>query len=184
MAPRDSLIQLRSERLALIPLSLEQMRLLLRGTECLEEALGLAPSGCTMDTEMREAMHALYERACKEPENILWLTNWQIIERSANVSIGAACFTGAPNEEREVELGYTLYHAFRGMGYMTEAILCIADWALDQAGVSSVLAKTDKENMASKGVLRRSGFAQFYQNEAYDFWKKERASPSSARPSP
>jgi RimJ/RimL family protein N-acetyltransferase len=156
----------------LIPLSSEEMALLLQGMEYLERALGLASSGFTPDTHTLDAMEALYQKALSQPEDLSFLTNWQIILQEHNMFIGSVCFMGPPNEQQEVEIGYVLAPAFHGMGYMAEAVCAITDWALGQEGVLSVLAKTDTENRASGNVLRRSGFIQFFETESYNFWKK------------
>jgi RimJ/RimL family protein N-acetyltransferase len=165
-------MQLASARLTIYPLSLRHLGLLLKGMRFLEEALRLAPSGCDLGKDVHEAMEALYENACKHPAEYLWFTNWQLIERARNTAIGSVCFMGAPNEQGEVEIGYALNLDFRGQGYMSEAVCAVTDWALRQRGVSAVLAKTDKENIKSAGVLVRAGFARFYTNDTRDFWKK------------
>jgi len=167
-------MRLDTERLTLIPLTSEEMALLLQGMEHLERALGLAPSGVTPDTHTLEAMESLYQKALSQPEDLPFLTSWQIILREHNMSIGSVCFMGPPNAQQEVEIGYGLNTAFRGKGYMAEAISAVSDWALRQTGISGVLAKTDTENRASGNVLRRSGFIKFFETEAYDFWKKVR----------
>jgi len=167
-------MRLNTARLTLIPLTSQEMALLLQGMEHLEQALGLTPSGFTPDTHTLEAMESLRQKALTRPGDLLFLTSWQIILREHNIAIGSVCFMGPPNEQQEAEIGYGLYPAFRGKGYMTEAICAITDWALRQTGVSGILAKTDTENVASKNVLRRAGFANFFKTEEYDFWKKTR----------
>ena len=87
---------------------------------------------------------ALLEKAWKDLANIQWLTNWQIILAVENRAIGSACFMGPPNEKSEVEIGYGINDPYYGHGYMTEAIVALSAWALQQDGVKVVTAKTNK----------------------------------------
>jgi RimJ/RimL family protein N-acetyltransferase len=138
----------------------------------LEEALGLTPGAFDLEPEMRAAMEALYQKARTQPADILFLTNWQIILHAQKKSIGFLCFTGPPNEQQEVEIGYTITEAFRNNGFGTEAVCAVTDWALRQPRVKSVLANTERGNIASEKLLTRCGYVQFYENESYYFWKK------------
>lgn len=53
---------------------------------------------------------------------------------------------------------------------MTEAVEKTCDWGLSQLNVSSVIAETDIENIASQNVLLRCGF-KLYRNLDTKWWK-------------
>ncbi len=53
---------------------------------------------------------------------------------------------------------------------MTEAVEKTCDWGLSQPNVSSVIAETDIENIASQNVLLRCGF-KLYLNLDTKWWK-------------
>jgi RimJ/RimL family protein N-acetyltransferase len=163
-------LELYTERLRIIPLSLEHFRLLLDGMEKMETALNLNLSGERLDENTRKAMEGLYKQALENRDSYLWYTNWQIILRDGNYAIGSACFKTAPGITGEVEIGYGLYEKFRGKGYMSEAAKAITSWALEQDGVSSIIAETEKDNFPSHRVLQSCGFRRYKETEDGLFW--------------
>lgn len=165
-------MELKTERLRIIPLSLTALELLLQGVAKMEAALHLAPSGHHLEPHTQEAMDDLYRQALQRPQNYLWLTNWQIILLADNISIGSACFTGIPDEKRQVEIGYGLNEPFRGHGYMTEAVAALCEWALGQPGVTAVIAETETSNISSHQILKRNGFTLSSETAESCFWKK------------
>lgn len=59
---------------------------------------------------------------------------------------------------REAELGYAVVPAARGRGVATAALLAMARWAFDEAGLMRVTALVSTTNPASSAVARRAGF--------------------------
>ena len=160
-----------TKRLRIIPLDSEQFALLLNGVHFMENALRLTPSNETLDPHTRQAMTGQYQLAGKHPENFLLLTNWQIILKSENKAIGSACFKNLPDAEGSVEVGYGIYASYRNHGYMTEALKALCKWAFDIAGVQSVIAETEKDNIASQYVLQKSKMKQFKESADSIWWK-------------
>lgn len=161
-------------RLRIVPLSTEQFYLLLNDIGSLEKELRLSPSGYDLDQHTQQAMQGLYQKAIGHQESYLWYTNWQIILISENKSIGSACFMGKPNDNGEVEIGYGINAEYRNRGYMTEAAQSLCEWALNQAGVKSVIAETEKENLASHKVLQNGGMIKYKETEDAIWWKIEK----------
>ncbi|WP_052713643.1 GNAT family N-acetyltransferase [Streptomyces katrae] len=64
----------------------------------------------------------------------------------------------APPHEGSVEVGFGLVESGRGAGYATGALQELTRWALDQPGVTTVVARSAKDNAASQAVLERAGF--------------------------
>jgi uncharacterized protein YbdZ (MbtH family) len=75
-----------------------------------------------------------------------------------NLVIGDIGIKGAP-VEGVIEIGYGLVPDHRGHGYATDAAITLTRWALEQPGVTEVVASTDEPNKVSQGVLIRAGFA-------------------------
>ncbi|MFH8597360.1 MULTISPECIES: GNAT family N-acetyltransferase [Streptomyces] len=73
-------------------------------------------------------------------------------------AVGSICFHGPPDDEGEVEIGYTLCPAARGEGWATEATRLLADWASGRPEVRTVRAVTEPANVPSQRVLERAGF--------------------------
>ena len=167
-------MELYTERLRILPLSLEHFRLLLDGMEKMEAALNLNLSGERFDENTQNAMNGLYINALENRGNYLWYTSWQIIMKNENVAVGSACFKGAPDITGEVEIGYGLHEKYRGGGYMSEAVKEIACWALEQEGVFRVIAETEKDNLPSHHVLQSCGFSRYKETEEALLWCKAR----------
>jgi RimJ/RimL family protein N-acetyltransferase len=159
-----------TERLKVIPLKLDQFKLLLEGTDKMEEALGLNASNEQLDEHTQQAMDGLYQLAVKHKENYVWYTNWQIILKSDNISIGSACFMGYPNEKGEIEIEYGINKNYQNKGYMTEALQAICRWALSQSNVTSVIAESEKHNKPSHRVLQKSHFQKIKETDNSYFW--------------
>lgn len=165
-------MKLTTQRLDIVPLTLDQFALLLEGTEKMEAALKLNVSGAEMDSHTEQAMKWLYETAVLKKDAYLWYTNWQIILRKENRAIGSACFKGAPDKEGEVELGYGIYENYQCFGYMTEAAKALLAWAASQPNVQSVIAETEKTNIASQRVLEKCGMCIFKETAECYYWHK------------
>ncbi|MDI3409133.1 GNAT family N-acetyltransferase [Streptomyces cavernicola] len=81
-----------------------------------------------------------------------------VIARAADgLAVGAMGFHTAPVDGR-VEIGYDLVSTARGHGYATAALRSLTAWALAQAGVTTVYARTEPDNTPSQRVLQRAGF--------------------------
>ncbi|MFJ6756236.1 GNAT family N-acetyltransferase [Streptomyces sp. NPDC091273] len=63
-----------------------------------------------------------------------------------------------PPQEGTVEVGFGLVESGRGAGYASGALHELTRWALAQPGVTTVVARTLKDNTASQAVLERVGF--------------------------
>lgn len=159
-----------TERLKITPLKLDQFKLLLEGTDKMENALKLGASNEQLDEHTQQAMEGLYQIALQHKEDYMWYTNWQIILKLDNLSIGSACFMGCPNESGEVEIGYGINERHHNKGYMTEALQAICIWALAQPNVTTVIAESDNNNKSSHRVLQKNGFQKFNETENSCFW--------------
>lgn len=60
-------------------------------------------------------------------------------------------------DSRGLELGYVLAKAYWNLGYMTEAVRAVVDWAMEQSTIHRVWAVCDVENRSSARVLEKSG---------------------------
>jgi len=59
----------------------------------------------------------------------------------------------------EVETSYAIAESARGRGYATEALVHACDWLAGAHAVTSVVAVTASENVASRRTLERASFA-------------------------
>ena len=58
-------------------------------------------------------------------------------------------------------------------GFMTEALSGIIEWAKTQLEIKSIVASTDKTNIASFRVLEKNIFVKIGETESLFNWKSE-----------
>lgn len=75
------------------------------------------------------------------------------------VVIGDCGIHGPADETGRVEIGYGLAAPYRGRGYGTEVVAAITGWLLSLPEVREVRAETLLDNVASRRVLEKNGFA-------------------------
>lgn len=160
-----------TKRLKLISLDLKQFSLLLEGINVLENEMLLTPSNEAMDEHLQQAMEFMYNEASKHRDEYLWLTNWQIILKSENKSIGSCNFKNLPDENGCVEIGYGINTDYRNKRFMTEALSAMCNWALDQPNVKYVIAETEKDNIASQNVLWNCKMAMYKETDDCFWWR-------------
>jgi len=82
---------------------------------------------------------------------------FQIVLGESGRVVGDLGFHAIP-ADGSVQIGYGIVPEHRGQGYVTEAVVMLTDWALAQPDVTTVVAETTPDNLASQGVLVRAGF--------------------------
>ncbi|MGH7265767.1 MAG: GNAT family N-acetyltransferase [Candidatus Rokuibacteriota bacterium] len=151
--------ELRTDRLRLVPLDAEGMRLFVADWPALQRRLGLTPSpawmsdGATLDAARRHR-----DAMLRDPGDSMWWTFWQVVLASGAASVGLVDFKGPPGPEGGVTVGCALAPAYRGRGYATEAVGALVAHALRQPAVRRVAAETDGANVPAHRLLKRLGF--------------------------
>jgi [ribosomal protein S5]-alanine N-acetyltransferase len=151
----------RSERLELHLLTPEQLEDVARGhAGPLAEALG-AEIGPAWVDEVRW-LAALRARQVRErPSDRPWLLR-AIVRSEAGLGrrvIGYLNFHGGPNQNEQVEVGYTLLPDARGQGYAIEAVRAMFDWATRVHGIRRFRASMAPDNERSINLITKLGFA-------------------------
>lgn len=161
---------IQTERLELIPLTLNQLKLWIEDIPALEKELECSYKGELIEGFFLEILKGQYEITLKDPDNYVWHSFFFLIRKEDRVIVGSADFKDIPNENGEVEIGYGLGKEFEHNGYMTEAAKAMCDWALKQNGGKSVIAETELENFASQNILERCGFKEDKRGETI-WWR-------------
>ena len=78
--------------------------------------------------------------------------------RHGAVDIGAVSLTG--HARTHGEIGYEIASAFRGQGFATEAVRAVVGGILGWHGFTVVSASARADNLASRRVLEKTGFAR------------------------
>jgi [ribosomal protein S5]-alanine N-acetyltransferase len=94
------------------------------------------------------------------PDRVGWF-GWYALAvgdgTDAPVLAASVGFKGPP-QHGKAEIGYSVLPQFQGQGLATEMVCGLVRWALNQPGVTGVVAETEWANPASVGVLKKSGF--------------------------
>ena len=163
---------IKTKRLRIVPLTLEQLHDYVRLDGLLEDSLSLAHDSRTISDEFRDALtRIILPKLEAEPTMPLYTTIWIMIEEKQNVIVGDISFKGQPNENGEIEIGYGSQPQHSGNGYMKEAVKAMVDWAREQKQASSVLAETHKNNIPSIVILKKNGFEFTHEKGDMLWWK-------------
>jgi [ribosomal protein S5]-alanine N-acetyltransferase len=161
-------------RLVIKPLTYEQ---LVKYTKCdnsLEEELNLNETSRTISPELKEAFEqTILPNVADKTKNYLYSTLWTGISKVENKMIGDLCIVGEPNADGEIEIGYGTYDEFQGKGFMTEIVGGMIEWIKTQPIVKSIVASTDKTNLASFKVLEKNNFIKIGETETLFNWRLE-----------
>ena len=154
-----------SERLRMIPLTHKLLQLLHTNRQTMELALGLNISNPQISSfykkEIDDAMVNFWlPKTLANPKAYKWYTNWDIILKNANMSVGGMGFNGEPNEKGEAETGYMINEQHQNKGYATEALQLLSGWAFTQQKVKAVIVHTYDYNLPSKRILAKCGFEE------------------------
>ncbi|MCE5270366.1 GNAT family N-acetyltransferase [bacterium] len=157
-------MQIRTERLRLVPSTVESVRAEMADRARLAVILdAVVPPGWPLDS-LAEALPWFEEQLAAHPEAVGWYGWYALLEEGRGVDsppvlVGSAGFLGAPGGKGQVEIGYSVQPDWRCRGLAGEMVRALAAWAFSQSGVARIIARTAPDNPASVKVLLRSGFA-------------------------
>lgn len=159
------MIKLETKHLILYPLTAQRIKDILND-EPLEYStkIWLTPDNTTLLTWMLEELYAFMP-----PK--LGFTSWIFIEKSSNEVIGDGGYKGNPDDSGQVEIGYEIIESKRKLGYATEAIDALLNWALTQQEIKTIIAKCHYENLPSQGLLDKMGFQFIGEEDEMDIYQ-------------
>jgi len=161
-----------TKRLVLKPLNYDQLLKYISVDNSLETELNLNPTSRTISPELKEALEeTILPNVADRNKNYLYSTLWTAISKEHNQMVGDLCIVGEPNEAGEIEIGYGTYDEFRNKGFMTEAVSGLIKWAETEPAVKSILASTEKTNIASFSILEKNRFIKIGETETMFNWR-------------
>jgi len=168
-----------SERLRLIPLNLHQLRIY-NHSEVLAINLGLEAAKVKTEpffqAEFDDALQNYWLPMVEKCDNNFeWFTNWLVVQKQENIGIGGIGLAGLPNENGESEIGYGMDLKQRGKGYATEALVCLSEWAFQNANLKIIVAHTPLDLLNSQRVLQKAGFLLIKTENDLLRWELKRA---------
>jgi RimJ/RimL family protein N-acetyltransferase len=151
--------ELSTDRLRLIPLDADGMRLFVDEWPALQRRLGVTPSSAWMtDRGTLDAVRRHRHEMLRDPDAWMWWTFWQVVLASEDVSIGLVDFKGPPGPDGGITVGCSFARAYWGRGYATEAVGALLARTLRQSAVRYIMAATDVTNVRAHRLLQKLGF--------------------------
>ncbi len=160
-----------TERLILIPVTLEMTKSLMSGNYDEIEKLGLHSDGMWPTSDTKDILPIINRAFERDPEPS-GFEFWMIVRKDTHLIIGDIGFHGKPNVEGAVEVGFGFIENERGKGYGHEALSGIMEWLKNQDCVQVIKADCLIDNKPSIRILEKAGMKEVYRNEEYIFWKK------------
>lgn len=153
--------RLSTGRTDLLPLTAAALDALIHGDRERLEALTGArfPVPLAPPPLMDDVLSFIRDRLLADPGEAGW---WAclIVSRDTGEAVGSVGLGGRPDGEGTVLLGYSVYPAFEGRGYATEAARALAASALEQADVLRVRATIPPDHAPSLRVAAKLGMRQ------------------------
>jgi [ribosomal protein S5]-alanine N-acetyltransferase len=142
----------------LVPLSAEQIAALLAG----RDRVGFAVPAWWPDAHDAHFLQVRLRELRREPQHAAWSVRALVLDGEL---IGHAGFHGPPGVNAAgaadaVELGYTVFPAYRGRGHGRAAAQSLIDWAAAEHGIRHFVASAAPGNEASLAIIRGLGFEQ------------------------
>jgi ribosomal-protein-alanine N-acetyltransferase len=159
----ENKMTIKTDRLELIPLTLEQLKLWVENIAALEKELSAVYMAEPMEGFFLDVVKGQLKITEKYPHNYLWHSFWLLLRKKDRIIVGSADFKDIPDDKGIVEIGYGLGKAFEHNGYMTEAVKAMCTWVLNQSRVTTIIAETDLDGFASQRILKRCGFENYKQ---------------------
>jgi len=164
---------LETERLKLIPFSLELKKLALHDRTQIAEKLGIGLSDDWPATDYLEALPTFISRGEQDPSGATW--DGIIVHKADAIVIGGIGFHGGPDETGAVEIGYDIIPAYRNYGYATEMAHRLIAWAFEQPGITTVKAGCSSHNIGSIRVLEKVGMQRIKITDDELYWEIKRS---------
>ncbi|HAE41844.1 MAG TPA: N-acetyltransferase [Clostridiales bacterium] len=161
-----------TERLFLIPLTLDEMKRALQSKTQLANDLGFQLFSEELDERMKQVYEAKIDKMEKDQENFLFYTFWQLVLKEEKIIIGEVGFKGLDSEQGQLEVGFGTEERFRNKGYMTEALTELIKWAFfqDKVKIRRITALTLSDNIPSQKVLEKSGLMLSHEESGKLYW--------------
>ena len=162
-----------TERLFITPLNYRQLALYIEASDKLERKLNLAETGRLIAPQVKTMVTlATLPKMKRSPrDNYLFHTFWLIIEKKSKTIIAELGFKGAPGKDGGIEIGYGTLPEKRRMGFMTEAVGGMIQWAKGRPDLRYILAETDEQNKASIRVVEKNNFKSVDKIGKMRWWK-------------
>jgi RimJ/RimL family protein N-acetyltransferase len=162
-------MKLKSQRIDIVPLNLDELKLFIKSREEYERKHNLKISGNNLEKDYCEELLETTEKNQSQwgnnNHNYLFFTLWVLIDRKEKAIVGQFTFNDKPNPIGEVEVFFSIECPYRKKGYGTEAMQTILEWGSQSELFKIVLIEADFDNRAAMASLKKLGFKRVYSDE-------------------
>lgn len=150
-----------TERLELVPATLDLTRAALEGEAALAARLGaVVPATWPPEFLDPPSLEFTLDRLAEGAHQAGWWLHFVILTHGATgrTLIGSAGYKGPPSPDGTVEVGYGIVRDHQRRGYAAETVRGLLAHAFAVPAMQRVIAETLPELTPSIGVLRKCGF--------------------------
>lgn len=167
-----------SNRLRLIPLTLDQLQLHLHHFDQLCTQLGVVCQPVALEKVFQDEfddalLNYWIPQVAANQRTYKWFTNWVIVHRQHNKIVGGIGVAGLPNDNGETEVGYGIDQNYRQQGIATEALNLLTQWVCNSPEIEAIIAHTPIDLLHSQQVLLKAGFKQIEEKDGILLWRKK-----------
>lgn len=158
-------VRIETERLLLVPITLEMFEAVHAGDRARAELLANArlPEAWPNRALIERAFSADIDAIREDPPRRLWGDRLMIARGEPRI-VGSVIFHGRP-DNGVAEVGYGVELDSQGRGFATEATRACVEWALAQPECNAVTATTFPWHKASLRVIEKLGMKQIDSRE-------------------
>jgi RimJ/RimL family protein N-acetyltransferase len=124
-------------------------------------------------TDLEGVLADIVEMSGRSPGEPGGWVQFTVEERGGGRIVGDVGLSVADGEPGVIKVGYTIDPAFQGLGYATEAILALVEYAFETLGAEVVRAHASAENAPSIRVAEKIGMRlveRFEHREGDEVW--------------
>jgi RimJ/RimL family protein N-acetyltransferase len=167
---KSKTVKLSTNRLELVAATLDHICAELEAPERLASLLNAqVEPGWPPGEYDRNAQEFFRDRLKEGGVAVIGWYSWYAVRRGSpyqpSVLVGAGGYFGPPNEEGEVEIGFSVMSVWQGLGYAIEMAEALIENAFTDIRVKKVIAHTTPVNLASCKVLEKCRFRYVCRDE-------------------
>lgn len=120
----------------------------------------------------REESNQFFTEIIADYEKMPGMGRWSVGEKNSGLNVGTFCIIPIANQPEKIQLGYALVKNNWGKGFATELTKAGLKFAFEHLELEVIYGVTEMQNIASQGVLLKSGFTDagmFVENDKGPF---------------
>ncbi|HEU4963499.1 MAG TPA: GNAT family N-acetyltransferase [Bacilli bacterium] len=164
---------LESERLRMVPFTLELVRATIEDRQKLKELLQAEVPANWPNPDFAEVLPMIAQGMAEDPSRPVW--DGLILEKETNRLVGDMGLKGGPDESGTADMGYSIVPEYQGRGYATEMANALIDWCFRETDIVKITAECLDDNTGSIRVLEKVGLRRLAPEDNMLKWEITKA---------